>query len=81
MAANDIKRLNYFTGQFLEAQDFIDEQSYHLEMRRRRNRLQMGPGVLDGLGVTKTGAKEVTSPTEPPWTIKDANWSCWPRTG
>ncbi len=46
--ANDIKRLNYFTGQFLEAVDFSDEQSYHIEMRRRLNASLRGPGILDG---------------------------------
>jgi hypothetical protein len=52
--ANDIKRLNYFTGQFLEAQDFKDEQQYHIEMRRRLNRLMYSPGVVEnGLEIKK----------------------------
>lgn len=52
--ANDIKRLNYFTGQFLEAQDFKDEQQYHIEMRRRLNRLLYSPGVVEnGLEIKK----------------------------
>ncbi len=46
--ADDIKRLNYFTGQFLEAQDFLDEQSYHIDMRRRLNASLRGSGILDG---------------------------------
>ena len=60
MPGTDMKRVNYFLGQFLEAQDFLDEQSYHVELRRRRNRLQYGPGILDGLAVTKTGARQIT---------------------
>src|SRR6267142_1437159 len=60
MAGTDMQRVNYFLGQFLEAQDFLDEQSYHVEMRRRRNRLQLGPGILDGLVVTKTAATKIT---------------------
>ena len=30
-----IKRLNYFNHQFLEEQDFREEQQYQIEMRRR----------------------------------------------
>ena len=60
MPGTDMKRVNYFLGQFLEAQDFLDEQRYHVELRRRRNRLQYGPGILDGLAVTKTGAAQIT---------------------
>jgi hypothetical protein len=36
--ADPIKRLNYFKHQFLRASDFIDEQKYHLQMRRQHNR-------------------------------------------
>jgi len=45
---SEIKRLNYFIGQFLTADDFLDEQAYHLAQRRRNNRLRYGPGILDG---------------------------------
>ncbi|GKS69030.1 hypothetical protein W03_10340 [Nitrosomonas sp. PY1] len=58
--ANDIKRLNYFTGQFLEAQDFQDEQKYHIEMRRRLNRLLYSPGAVEnGFEVEKIGDKRI----------------------
>src|SRR5262245_54749395 len=60
MPPTDVKRGNYFIGQFLEAKDFLDEQSYHIEMRRRRNRAQYGTGVLEGLTLTKTAARQVT---------------------
>ncbi|MEF8701280.1 MAG: hypothetical protein V5B33_18605 [Candidatus Accumulibacter sp. UW20] len=46
-----IKRLNYFTGQFLREEDFNDEQGYHLTMRRTHNRRAHTPGIVDGLTV------------------------------
>ena len=54
------KRLNYFNHQFLEEQDFRDEQQYHLEMRRRLNRWLHIWGIAEGLEVTHTGNREVT---------------------
>ncbi|MCE2839464.1 MAG: hypothetical protein LW834_21365 [Cyanobium sp. 49614_E6] len=47
--ANDlIKRLRYFTGQFLEEADFQAEQSYHIGHRRRANQiLWLKAGILD----------------------------------
>ena len=62
--ANDIKRLNYFTGQFLEAVDFSDEQSYHIDMRRRLNASFRGPGILDG-GFKVTVVKDRATTTDP----------------
>jgi hypothetical protein len=55
-----IKRLRYFDKQFLVEKDFTDEQKYHLEMRRRLNRLLHTAGIAEGLKVEKTGSKEVT---------------------
>ncbi len=55
-----IKRLRYFDKQFLVEKDFTDEQKYHLEMRRRLNRLLNAPGIAEGLAVEKTANKEVT---------------------
>ena len=34
-----IKRPHYFENQFLHADDLTAEQEYHMEMRRRHNRL------------------------------------------
>jgi hypothetical protein len=48
MADTEIKRLNYFVGQFLDEKDFTDEQQYHIAMRRRLNKALRGPGILDG---------------------------------
>ena len=56
----DIKRLHYFNHQFLVEADFTDEQTYHLEMRRRLNAALHGFGAGDGLAVTRSGDKEVT---------------------
>lgn len=56
----DIKRLHYFDHQFLVEADFTDEQTYHLGMRRRHNKVLHTFGVAEGLQVEKTGDKEVT---------------------
>ena len=55
----DIKRLNYFTSQFLVAKDFTDEQSYHLGMRRRLNRVLHSFGIADGLTVTRSSTTQI----------------------
>jgi len=47
MATPPIKRLRYFTGQYLEEKDFSDEQQYHLDAARRSARALYGAGVLD----------------------------------
>jgi Chaperone of endosialidase len=46
------KRVRFFDGQFLQDQDFIDEQRYQLDRRRRHNRLLHVSGIADGLSVT-----------------------------
>jgi hypothetical protein len=56
----DIQRLHYFDHQFLQEADFTAEQTYHLEMRRRHNKLLHTPGIAGGLTVEKTDAKQVT---------------------
>jgi hypothetical protein len=55
-----IKRLHYFNHQFLVEADFTDEQRYHLDMRRRLNRLLHTPGIAQGLEVEKSANKAVT---------------------
>lgn len=48
-----ITRPNFFTNQFLQAKDLLDEQSYHVEVRKRWNRLlYTTPGVATGMTVT-----------------------------
>lgn len=59
MADDITKRLRYFDKQFLVEADFTDEQKYHLDRRRRHNRLLHTPGIAKGLDVEKTDAKKV----------------------
>lgn len=54
------KRVRFFDGQFLQDQDFIDEQRYHLDRQRRLSRLLAVQGIVSGLVVTTDGANEVT---------------------
>jgi hypothetical protein len=61
MDADVDRRLNYFTGQLLQEQDFREEQAYHLDRLRRHNRQLHTPGITDGLEVdAQLGASEVT---------------------
>ena len=56
----EMKRVNYFTYQFLVEKDFDDEQAYHVGMRRSHNRALHSWGVVEGLEVSASGAQEVT---------------------
>ena len=47
-----IKRLNYFNGQFLKQEEFIDEQAYHRSMRLKHNQRVHTAGIVHGLKVT-----------------------------
>jgi hypothetical protein len=58
--ADPIKRLNFFKHQFLRASDFIDEQKYHMEMRRRHNRTLHTWGIA-GSGLKVTFAQGATA--------------------
>lgn len=60
--ADPIKRLNYFKHQFLRASDFIDEQKYHTDMRRRHNRSLHTWGIA-GTGLKVTFAQGATAVT------------------
>src|SRR5262245_33449564 len=55
----ELKRPNYFTSQFLVEKDFDDQQAYHLELRRRHNRVAHTIGVADGLTVTVVSGRTV----------------------
>lgn len=54
------KRLNYYTGQLLNADDFKDEQIYHVDALRSHNRNLHTWGIARGLNVEKIGTKNVT---------------------
>jgi len=47
-----IKRLNYFTGQFLKENDFKDEQSYHIKALSNHNNYLHSWGIASGLDVS-----------------------------
>jgi hypothetical protein len=42
------ERLRYFNTQFLQEQDFIDEQKYHINRQRLHNQLLHTPGIAGG---------------------------------
>lgn len=48
------RRVRYFAGRMLTADDFQAEQTYHRQMRYLQNRL-CGIGIVDGLDVTLVG--------------------------
>lgn len=58
-----IDRVRYYDGEFLRAFDFSDEQTYHMEMRRRLNRYLHLYGIVQGLQLSEdvqgTGATAV----------------------
>src|SRR5579872_2143192 len=54
------KRVRYFDGQFLQDQDFIDEQNYQRDREHRHSRLLHGPGIVEGLAVTSATPNQVT---------------------
>lgn len=54
------KRLHYFNHQFLVEQDFLDEQKYHMSMRRHLNREFHSSGIVSGLHLKQEGQREIT---------------------
>jgi len=50
--ADRIVRVRYFDRQFLRPQDFTDEQTYHVAMRRRHNIGGHSWGIVHGLALT-----------------------------
>lgn len=46
-----ISRPRYFDNLFLQSQDFVDEQAFHIASRRRSERLLRLTGVAEGLAV------------------------------
>ncbi|HUL12161.1 MAG TPA: hypothetical protein VLU73_08345, partial [Methylococcaceae bacterium] len=47
------KRVRFFDGQYLQDQDFVDEQKFHVDRQRRHNRTLHIAGIADGLRVSK----------------------------
>jgi endosialidase-like protein len=54
-----LSRVRYYDGQFLKDEDFIDEQKYHVDRRRRQQRLLHVAGVAEGLLVSAAGPATV----------------------
>src|SRR6266568_324826 len=67
---DEIKRLHYYDQQFLREPDFTDEQKYHMDMRRRLNRVLHGWGIVEGL---KTVKKSNSTATIQPGMALDAD--------
>ena len=56
------KRVRYFDGQYLDVDDFINEQQYHIDRQRRISRLLHVSGILEGLEVeVKDNILSITS--------------------
>lgn len=55
-----LKRMNYFKGEFLNTEDFKDEQQYHIDMLRSHNRNLHAWGIAEGLDVVcKIGENKI----------------------
>lgn len=56
-----LTRVRFFDGQYLQDQDFVDEQHYHVDRTRRHARFLHVAGIADGLAVTAVpGQAQVT---------------------
>jgi hypothetical protein len=67
-----IDRTRYYDGEFLRAFDFDDEQSYHMEMRRRMNRYLHLYGIVQGLNLVADSEGGVTQVSIMPGLAIDA---------
>jgi hypothetical protein len=54
------KRVRFFDGQYLQDQDFVDEQKYQLDRTRRLSRLLGFTGIGEGLVVSEVAGKAYT---------------------
>jgi hypothetical protein len=52
LSCNPLKRVRYFAGQLITAEDMAEEQHYFRERVRRHNRLIHGCGVVAGLEIS-----------------------------
>jgi hypothetical protein len=51
--SNQVQRLRFFDGEYLRSYDFTDEQSYHIDIRRRLNHRLHLRGIVDGLQIVQ----------------------------
>lgn len=56
----NLQRQQFYFGRILSADDFSQEQRYHIDRHRRHNRFVHGWGVVSGLKVSANGDGEVT---------------------
>lgn len=56
-AVAEVKRVNYFNGLFLDEADFIQDQNYHIRLRRLQHGYFHSPGIIWGLEVGWDGQK------------------------
>jgi hypothetical protein len=61
---SEIKRMRYFRHEFLDAEDFNDEQEYHRQMRYRHNRDFHTWGIGHGLEVSLAEDQETGNETK-----------------
>jgi len=66
--ADATKRMNYFDRQFLRTADFQDEQTYHVDRRRRHNTGFHSIGVAQGLQVVASGVPNQVN-VQPGWAV------------
>ncbi len=50
--SGEIKRMRYVTGLFMNEEEFVTDQEYHLKMRRLHNSKMHTPGIIEGLDLT-----------------------------
>ena len=64
MAEQEIKRVNFFNGQFLKQEEFLDLDSYHLHMRRRWAYVMFGQsGVVQDLTIGPINPNDTNNKT------------------
>ncbi|PSB34420.1 tail fiber domain-containing protein [Stenomitos frigidus] len=54
------KRPRYFDGQYLNVDDFVSEQEYHIDRQRRISKFLQISGILEGLDVTVGSNTQLT---------------------
>ena len=62
MAGIGVNRVNFFEKQFLRAQDFLDEQAYHIALRRWHNVSHHSWGIVIGLDLVLENGAPVVRP-------------------
>lgn len=56
------KRIKYFGGKLLTAEDLQTEQNYHVNKHRELTRAILGVGIVTGLAVSRSGSQVTVTP-------------------